>query len=196
VRRVRSTADQWGPVLAAAALIVVVWIVARNEVAALNDRVRTEVFSRVAQVSTSYQNDVSSSIKLVDNILRFIADYAIENGTARTESMVRRASLYDGVLRNISIADVHRNATAFSAHGVRKFSLSDRSYIRDALGSNELVIGAPFIGHLNKHVEIPFARLHRADRHSRSCHSRTRDLCRSHGPDRHGRVGGVRARTR
>jgi signal transduction histidine kinase/DNA-binding response OmpR family regulator len=156
------TADQWGPVLAAAALILALWLVTRNEISALNDRARAEALSNVTQVSTSYANDVASTVKLVDSMLRFVAQYDVENGAVRTQSMVARTGLYVGVLGNMAVVDLHGDGIAIGTIGVRPISLGDRTYFRQALKTNALSIGSPIIGRTTKHVDIPFARSVRA----------------------------------
>ena len=162
MRRPLSTADQWGPVLAAAALILAVWLITRNEISALNDRAQVEAISNATEVSTSYANDVASTVKLVDGMLRFVALYDVDNGAVRTRSMALRSTLYVGVLGNLAIVDAHGNGVAIGALGQRRISLSDRAYFRQALRTNGLVIGSPIVGRTTKHVDIPFARSVRA----------------------------------
>jgi signal transduction histidine kinase/DNA-binding response OmpR family regulator len=162
LRRPLLTADQWGPVLAAAALILALWLVTRNEISALNDRARAEALTNVTQVSTSYANDVASTVKLVDSMLRFVSQYDVENGAVRTQSMVARTSLYVGVLGNMAIVDVHGNGVAIGTIGVRRISLGDRTYFRQSLKTKALSIGSPLIGRTTKHLDIPFARSVRA----------------------------------
>jgi signal transduction histidine kinase/DNA-binding response OmpR family regulator len=158
LRRPFSTADQWGPILVAAALILAVWILTRNEISALNDRSRAEALSNVTQISSSYANNVASTVKLIDSTLRFVAQYDLENGAVRTQSMVSRTSLYVGVLGNLAIVDAHGNGLAVGTNGQRRISLGDRSYFREALKTNTLSIGSPIAGRTTKRVEIPFAR--------------------------------------
>ncbi len=158
MRRIRSTADMWGPVLIAIALIVTVWTVARNEVFQLDERAKSEAFSRAAQISSSYQSNVSSSVTLVDNILRFIANYDVENGIAGTETMIERDKLYSGLLGNIAIVNAQGKGVAFGPQGRGPISVGDRAYVRAALRTGGLSIGTPLIGRVNKHLAIPFAR--------------------------------------
>ena len=162
MRRPLSTADQWGPVLAAAALILAVWLITRNEISALNDRAQAEAISNATQVSTSYANDVASTVKLVDSMLRFIALYDADNGAVRTRSMALRGALYVGLVGNLAIVDTHGNGVAIGPLGQRPISLRDRPYFWQALRTNGLVIGSPIVGHTTKRLEIPFARSVRA----------------------------------
>ena len=157
MRRPLST-DQWAPVLVAALLILAAWIVAYNEIRALNERSRAQALANVTEVSTSYANNVGSTIKLVDSILRFVSQYDVENGPDRTRSMVARTSLYAGVLGNLAIVDARGDGMATGNIGQRKISLGDRTYFRDALKSNDLSIGSPIAGRTTNRVEIPFAR--------------------------------------
>ena len=117
MRRPLSTADQWGPILVAAALILAAWIVAHNEISELTARSRAQALSNVTEVSTSYANNVGSTVKLVDSILRFVSQYDVENGAERTQSMVKRTSLYVGVLGNLAIVDAHGNGVATGSIG-------------------------------------------------------------------------------
>jgi signal transduction histidine kinase/DNA-binding response OmpR family regulator len=139
-------------------LILAVWVLARNEILALNDRSRAEALSNVTQISSSYANDVGSTVKLVDSVLRFVAQYDLENGAVRTQSMVARTSLYAGVLGNLAIVDEHGNGVVIGTIGQRRISLGDRAYFRAALKTNALSIGSPIAGSMTGHVEIPFAR--------------------------------------
>jgi signal transduction histidine kinase/DNA-binding response OmpR family regulator len=162
LRRILSTADVWGPILIAAALIVTVWSIAVAEMSVQNERARTEALARVTQVGTAYQSDVASTIKLVDNVLRFVAQYDVENGLVRTKGMIERARLYQGLLGNIAIVDTNGNGTTFGSSGHEPISIGDRSYLREAMHTTELAIGEPIIG--RNHVVIPFARsIRRAD---------------------------------
>jgi signal transduction histidine kinase/DNA-binding response OmpR family regulator len=161
-RRILSTADVWGPILAATVIIVAAWIVAKNELSALDDHARVEASTRASQLSGSYQSDVSSTIVLVDNMLRFIADYDVENGIERTKALVRRGRLYNGVLQNITIVDAQGNGSSFNDRGTSPVSLRNRAYVRDALRANNLTIGAPLIGKTNHRLLVPFARSLRA----------------------------------
>jgi hypothetical protein len=158
VRRFLWTADQWGPVLIAAALIVASWVFARNEIGALNDRALAEARARVTQVSTSYQSDVESAIKLVDNTLHFVADYDAQNGLASTVKMIDRTRVYSGVLGNVSVVDAVGRGTTFRDGGHRTNSFRDQLYFHEALRTKGLAIGQPVVGRINKHVFVPFLR--------------------------------------
>ncbi|MGA2391983.1 MAG: response regulator [Candidatus Lustribacter sp.] len=158
MRSILRTADQWGPVLIAAALILAVWLLTRNEIAALNDRAQAEALSRVMQVTGSYQSNVESTITLVDNTLHFVADYDAENGLAATVQMIERTRLYNGVLGNVSIVDTLGHGTTFSATGHRPNSFRDELYFHEALRTNGLAIGQPVMGRVNKQTAIPFLR--------------------------------------
>jgi signal transduction histidine kinase/DNA-binding response OmpR family regulator len=157
LRRIFSSADHWGAVVVAAVIIVVAWLVAANEIRQLDDRAKADALVRVKQLSTSYQNDVGSTIKLVDNILTFIADYELENGLARTQDLVKRDRLYSGVLGNVAVLGPTGEGIAFGPTGAAPVSLSDRAYVREALRTNVISIGAPVVGRFNKHLAVPFA---------------------------------------
>jgi signal transduction histidine kinase/DNA-binding response OmpR family regulator len=164
LRRIFSSAEQWGAVLAAIVLIVLAWAVALGTIHVLNDRATVDAFARSGQLATSYQSDVTSTVKLVDNILHFVADYDAENGLVRSQQLVERDRLYSGVLGNIAIVDAHGNGAAFGRKGRAPISVGDRPYVLAAMRSNNLVIGTPLVGRVNNHLAIPFARsVRRAD---------------------------------
>jgi signal transduction histidine kinase/CheY-like chemotaxis protein len=156
LRRLFLHADRWGPILIAAALILAAWVIALREISSLNDRTRADAVARVAQLSSSYESNIASTIKLVDNILRFIGDYDLENGLSRSEQVIRQDRLYNGVLGNISIVDPQGNGMAFGQYN-GPLHIGDRAYFRDALRTNGLVIGAPIIGRVSKVLSIPFS---------------------------------------
>jgi signal transduction histidine kinase/CheY-like chemotaxis protein len=158
LRRIFSSADHWGAILVAAVIIITAWLVATNEIRQLDDHAKTDALVRVKQLSTSYQNDVGSTFKLVDNILTFIADYDLENGTARTQDLVQRDRLYSGVLGNVAVLGPTGSGIAFGPTGAAPVALGDRAYVREALRTKILSIGAPVVGRFNKHVAVPFAR--------------------------------------
>ena len=158
MRRIFATADYWGVILVAAILIVAAWSVARGEISELDKRAEADAHSRVVQLSSSYESDVSSTIKLVDNTLRFVGDYALENGIRRSEILIQRDRLYSGVLGNIAIVDVNGKGMAFGPRGSAPIAVGDRAYVRAALRAPGLAIGTPLVGRVNKHLAIPFAR--------------------------------------
>ena len=158
LRRILSTADVWGPVLFAIALIVTVWSMARNEARQLNERAQSEAVLRATQISSSYQSNVASAVTLVDNILRFIANYDVENGLASTEAMIARNKLYSGLLGNVAIVNAQGKGVAFGPQGRGPISVGDRPYVQAAIRTPGLSIGTPIIGRVNKHLAIPFAR--------------------------------------
>ena len=158
MRRIFSSADYWGAILVAAVIIIAAWSVARGEISELNKRAEADAQARVAQLSSSYESDVSSTIKLVDNILHFVGDYDVENGIHRSELLIQRDRLYSGVLGNVAIVDVHGNGMAFGPRGSAPIAVGDRAYVRAALRTPGLAIGTPLVGRVNKHLAIPFAR--------------------------------------
>jgi len=164
LRRILSTADRWGAVLAAAALILVAWLVANTELSTLENRAKADAVARATQISSSYQSDVTSTIQLIDNVLGFIGDYAFENGIGRSQQMVQRDRLYSGVLGNIAIVNAQGNGMAFGARS-GAIAIGDRAYVKAAERSNGLVIGAPVVGRVIKRMSVPFARaIRRPDR--------------------------------
>ena len=158
LRKIFSTADYWGAVLVAATLLIAMWSACIVQVSALNDRANADALARVQQLSSSYQVDVSSTINLVDNILRFIAAYDVENGTAKTVQLVARERLYRGLLGNVAVVDASGHGVAIGVKGIAPIALGDRAYVRAAAATHDLVIGKPLIGRVTKEFSIPFAR--------------------------------------
>lgn len=157
MRRIFSSADQWGPIVVAIVLIIAAWAVARSEISDLDEHAKSDAVVRVKQLSGSYQSNVASTIKLIDNTLRFIGDYDLENGILRSEAMVQRDRLYHGVLGNIAIVNAQGNGRAFGAQQSGAIALGDRAYVRAALRTNGLVIGTPVVGRVTKRLSVPFA---------------------------------------
>jgi signal transduction histidine kinase/CheY-like chemotaxis protein len=158
LRRIFSSADQWVAVLVAACLVAVAWAAAVGEIRALDSRARADAVVRVSQLSNSYESNVASTLKLIDNILVFIGDYDLENGIRRSEAMVRRDRLFNGVLGNIAIVNAQGNGMAFGAKSTGPIAIGDRPYLRQALRTNGLVIGTPVVGRVTKRLSVPFAR--------------------------------------
>ena len=156
MRRILSTADRWGAVLVAAALILTAWLVASREISSLEDRAKADAVTHAAQLSGSYQTDVASTIHLIDNMLGFIGDYALENGIDRSQEMAERDRLYNGVLGNIAIVNAQGKGMTFGARS-GAIAIGDRAYFRAAVRSNGLVIGAPVVGRVIKRLSVPFA---------------------------------------
>ncbi len=164
MRRLFSTADSWRAVLVAAILLAATWFACVAQIGALNDRSRADSLARVAQLSTSYQGNVSSTIALVDNILRFVSAYDSENGPQRTAALIQRENLYRGLLGNIAVVDASGRGVAVGPKGRAPIMIGDRPYFKAAFLTRDVVIGVPLIGRVNKHFAIPFARsVRRAD---------------------------------
>jgi signal transduction histidine kinase/DNA-binding response OmpR family regulator len=158
VRRFFSTADYWGAVVVAAALLAATWFACIVQISALNERADADALSRTKQLVSSYKDDVTSTIILVDNILRFIAAYDAENGPRRTALLVQRERLYSGVLGNVAIVDKDGRGMAMGVHGSAPIALGDRPYVQAAFKSTDLIIGRPLIGRVTKQFSVPFAR--------------------------------------
>jgi signal transduction histidine kinase len=150
-------ADHWRALLVAAVLLTVTWATCVGQLAALNDRAKTDAVVRAAQLATSYQGDVSSTLYLVDNLLRFLASYDAENGPHRTARLIGRERLYRGLLGNVAVIDARGSGVAVGPQGSAPIRLGDRQYVRTALRTNTLSIGTPLIGRVNRHYAIPFA---------------------------------------
>ena len=163
MRKLFWTADYWGAALVAALLLAATWFACVAQVQALNERANADALSRTKQLVSSYKDDVTSTIVLVDNILRFLAAYDAENGPARTAQLVQREHLYSGVLGNVAIVDIHGHGTAMGTRASGPIQLGDRAYFLASLKSTALIIGRPLIGRVTKKFSVPFARSVRAN---------------------------------
>jgi signal transduction histidine kinase len=145
-------------VLVAAVLLAATWATCEGQLSALDARANADAVTRAQQLATSYQGDVSSTLNLVDNLLRFVAAYDAENGLQRSAALVARERLYRGLLGNVAVIDARGDGIAIGAAGSAPIHLGDRAYVRAALRTAGLSIGAPLIGRVNKRFSIPFAR--------------------------------------
>src|SRR5580658_11075093 len=90
IGRFFSIADNWRALLAASVLLAATWLTYGAQLHALNERAQADAMARAIQLSTSYEGDVSSTLKLVDNIIRLIGVYDAEQGPASTDRTVAR----------------------------------------------------------------------------------------------------------
>jgi len=157
-RRVFTAGNTGGAVCFALLLMVAVWLGRAVQITALNHRAHTDAISRAAQLASSYGGDVGSTIVLVDNILRFIAAYDVENGVGRSADLIARERLYEGIFGNVAIVGTDGRGTAVGTRGRFPIALGDRAYVKAALHSRTLIIGAPLIARVNHQFSIPFAR--------------------------------------
>ncbi len=159
-----TSRNDWGALLIAVLLIAATWFASGAQIQALNARANADAITRASQLSSSYGGDVTSTIVLVDNILRFIAAYDAENGRARSATLIARERLYRGLFGNIAVVDAHGNGTAIGRLGIAPIAIGDRPYVQAAFRSRTLVIGAPLVARVDKRFSIPFARsVRRAD---------------------------------
>jgi signal transduction histidine kinase len=164
VRMLLSAGKSWGAVLIAAVLIGATWLGCAAQITALNQRANAEAVSRGAQLAGSYEGDVSSTIFLVDNLLRFIAAYDVQNGRDASAALVARERLYRGIFGNVAIVDAHGNGIAIGRKGRFPIAIGDRPYVQAAFRSHALIIGRPLVARVTKQFSIPFAHsVHRAD---------------------------------
>ncbi len=105
---------------------------------------------------------MTSTIFLVDNLLRFLAAYDLENGVQRTADLVEREHLSRGLSGNVGITDARGRGVAIGAAERATIAIGDRPYVRDALRSRDLVIGVPIVARVDRKFSIPFARAVRA----------------------------------
>ncbi len=148
----------WGALVVAALLIAATWLGCAAQLGALNQRANAEAISRATQLSTSYGGDVSSTINLVDNILRFLAAYDLKNGLRSSAQVIEREQLYRGLPGNIAVVDAQGHGIAVGIKGRAPISIGDRPYVRAAFRSRSLIIGVPLVARVTKQFSIPFAR--------------------------------------
>ena len=148
----------WGALMVAALLIAATWLGCAAQIGALNQRANAEAISRATQLSTSYGGDVSSTINLVDNMLRFLAAYDLKNGVQSSAQVIEREQLYRGLLGNIAVVDAQGHGIAVGVKGHSPISIGDRPYVRAAFRSRSLIIGVPLVARVTKQFSIPFAR--------------------------------------
>jgi signal transduction histidine kinase/ActR/RegA family two-component response regulator len=145
-------------------LVAATWAAYGAQVAALSDRATAEAYQRTAQLANAYQSDVSATISLVDNLLRFLGAYEAQNGAARTAHLVASERLFSGLLGNVAIVDARGSGFAVGPMGLAPIELAGSGNVRAANGWNGLVIGAPLIARVTKHLAVPFVRsVRRAD---------------------------------
>ncbi len=167
MRRFLFTVGGWRALAVAVILLAATWLTYAVELSALEERSKADASSRVMQLATSYQDDVSSTFTLIDNILRFISVYDAERGAARTVELVAREQLYRGLVGNIAIVNKSGDGTAVGPAGLAPISIGHRQYFRLSFHTKALVIGKPVVGHVTKRLAIPFARaVHSPDRHA------------------------------
>ena len=148
----------WGPVVVAGLLIVATWLGCAAQIAALNQRANNDAISRATQLASSYEGDGSSTINLVDNMLRFLAAYDLKNGVRSTAALIAQEQLYRGLSGNIAVIDAGGHGFAVGVKGVSPISIGDRAYVKAALHSRSLIIGRPLVARVTKQFSIPFAR--------------------------------------
>jgi signal transduction histidine kinase/CheY-like chemotaxis protein len=158
IGRFFSIADNWRALLAASVLLAATWLTYGAQLHALNERAQADAMARAIQLSTSYEGDVSSTLKLVDNIIRLIGVYDAEQGPASTDRTVARVRLYEGLAGNVAVVDAAGHGVAIGPAGSAPISLGDRDYFQAALRTRALVIGKPLIGRVTKRFAVPFAR--------------------------------------
>jgi signal transduction histidine kinase/ActR/RegA family two-component response regulator len=157
--RLAAVGEHWRALIVAFALVCITWLGAAIQISQLNARATADAVSHATQLSSAYRGNVTSTIFLVDNILRFVSSYAAENGVERTALLIRRERLYLGLLGNIAVLDVHGKGIAVGPAGLAPIAIGDRAYVRAAFRQGGLVIGAPLVARVNKHFSIPFARV-------------------------------------
>jgi signal transduction histidine kinase/ActR/RegA family two-component response regulator len=158
MRKLAGLGEHWRVFVVAFVLLCVTWLGCAVQISQLNARATADAVSHATQLASAYRGNVTSTIFLVDNILRFVSSYAAENGVTRTAQLIRREQLYLGLLGNIAVVDTHGNGFAVGPKGIAPIAIGDRAYVRQAFRERGLVIGVPLVARVNKHFAIPFAR--------------------------------------
>jgi signal transduction histidine kinase/ActR/RegA family two-component response regulator len=153
-----SLAKNWGALVIAILLIGTTWLGCAAQLNALDNRSNTDAIAHAAGLSSSYEGDVSSTIYLVDNILRFLAAYDRKNGLRDSAGVIEREQLYRGLFGNVAVVDARGHGIAVGIKGHAPISIGDRKYVQEAFRSPSLVIGDPLVARVTKQYSIPFAR--------------------------------------
>jgi two-component system sensor histidine kinase/response regulator len=158
MRKLRSLPEWWPAIVAAAVFLAGVWLFYGAQLAALDERARVDAVNRSRQIGVSYQDDVSSTFRLISGVLRFIAAYDAENGIARTAGLVTRNHLYSGLLRNVAIVGTTGTGLSTGPGGAMPIVIGDRPSFRDALRSKgPMIIGRTVTFRNATSQAIPFA---------------------------------------
>ena len=104
MRKSLSLADHWRALGVAVILLTAAWATCAGALSALNERAKAEAVTRATQLATSYEGDVSSTLYLVNNLLRFLAAYDAQNGPRRSAQLIDRERLYRGLFGNVGQA--------------------------------------------------------------------------------------------
>jgi len=97
-------------------------------------------------------------VTLIDNVLSFIGQYEVENGTARTASDgFRRNHLYRGLLGNIAIVDAHAPAWR-SAMPRAAIAIGDRQISATPCARTSWSSVRRFWARYQDKMSVPFAR--------------------------------------
>ena len=158
--------DRWIAIGVAAALLFVAWLLYAIQASSIDARSRAESLDRASEISSAYASNVSATLELIDNAVRFVASYAAENGVAKTARLVRQNKLYGALLGNVGIYDARGVGEVVTDRRTVHVDVHDRRYFQDALANrgSDLLIGTPIVGRGNRVLSIPFARpVRRAD---------------------------------
>jgi signal transduction histidine kinase/ActR/RegA family two-component response regulator len=150
--------NHWAALVVAFIVIAGTWFGCAAQINALNQRATADAVSHATQLASSYEGDVSSTINLVDNILRFLTIYDSKNGLQASVEVIEREQLYRGLPGNIAVVDLYGRGIAVGIKGHTPISIGDRAYVKAAIRSRSLIIGRPLIARVTRQFSIPFAR--------------------------------------
>jgi len=74
-------------------LLLAIWMACAMQLAAVERRTREGAELRSTQIVGSYDNDVTTTLNLIDGVMAFVASFAAENGLDRTVSLILRQHL-------------------------------------------------------------------------------------------------------
>ena len=74
-------------------LLLAIWMACAMQLAAVERRTRQGAELRSTQIVGSYDNDVTTTLNLIDGVMAFVASFAAENGLDRTVSLILRQHL-------------------------------------------------------------------------------------------------------
>jgi two-component system sensor histidine kinase BarA len=150
----------WKPIAIASLLLAATWAACAIQVSSIAQRVADDALKRASQVASFYHNDMSVTLNLVDNVLKFVSAYAGEHGAGPTISLITSRHLHSGLLGNVGVFDMTGSGTIVGDSGQYESEIGDRDHFTAAIRSttDALIIGRPIVSRTNGGMVIPFTR--------------------------------------
>jgi signal transduction histidine kinase/DNA-binding NarL/FixJ family response regulator/HPt (histidine-containing phosphotransfer) domain-containing protein len=154
----------WASALMVAGLLALTWWVSLYQSRLVDDQVRADALQRSTMLALGYSADVSSTVALVDNLLRFVAAYDARAGIDAAARLIIKENLHAGLVGNVVLVGRDGKGRYAGDNGVGNISLGDREFIRQALSGrfDGLIIGRPVVARREGSLAIPFTRVVRA----------------------------------